>query len=116
MTFLQAIAREEGYYSAGTRPARNKNPGDLEYHDWQKPFGAVLESGPHARFAVFPTEEAGFAAMKHLFGFPIYKGKTVAQAINTWAPSSENQTSGYIAAVVKWVGCTPDTIIDSLLS
>lgn len=115
MTFTQAVAREEGFGVPGARPTRNFNPGDLEYHDWMKPFGAVLETGAHPRFAVFPDAEQGFAAMKHLFGFPLYKGKTVAQALNEWAPPVENQTNAYIANVCKWTGCKPTDIIDSLL-
>ena len=115
MTFLEAIAREEGFYVAGSRPNRNNNPGDLEFHSWMTPFGGVLEECSNPRFAAFPTSDAGFAAMKHLFGFPIYKGKTVAQALNTWAPPIENQTNSYIANVCQWVGCQPTDIIDGLL-
>lgn len=115
MTFTQAVAREEGFGVPGTRPTRNNNPGDLEYHEWMVTFGGKLETGAHPRFASFPTSEQGFSAMRHLFGFPIYKGLTVAAALNKWAPPVENATNSYIGNVCKWVGCKPTDIIDGLL-
>ena len=30
-TFLEAIAREEGFYVKDTRAQRNRNPGNIEY-------------------------------------------------------------------------------------
>ena len=118
MTFCEAIAREEGFGVAGSRPTRNNNPGDLEYHAWMEPFGGKLETplpGKTARFACFPSANQGFAAMRHLFGFPLYKGKTVAEALNMWAPPVENATNSYIANVCAWTGLTPDTVIDGVL-
>ena len=111
MTFLQAIARQEGFYAEGSRPQINNNPGDLEYHSWQAPFGATSDG----RFAIFPTSDAGFAAMKALFGFPLYKGLTVEAALNKWAPPVENQTNIYVEHVCEWVGCQPTDIIDPLV-
>lgn len=115
MNILEAIAKEEGYYVQGSRPGRNNNPGDLEYHDWMLRFNAQREPPPRNRFAVFPTPEAGFAAMKHLFGFPAYKGKTVAQCINTWAPPVENDTEAYLRNVCAGANCLPTDIIDTIL-
>jgi seryl-tRNA synthetase len=72
-TFLEAIAREEGFYAAGVnRPKRNNNPGDLEWHQWMTVYGST-QGDP--RYAIFPTPDMGFAALRHLFGFPLYKGK-----------------------------------------
>lgn len=116
MTFLRAIGREEGYGKPGTLPTRNLNPGDLEFHPWMTRFGGQLESGPHARFAVFPTEKDGYDALKHLFGFPLYKGKTVAEAITEFAPAVENRTAAYIANVCAWAECQPTDIIDGLVA
>jgi hypothetical protein len=50
----------------------------------------------------------GFAAMADLFGGPTYKGLTVAEALNKWAPPVENNTNSYIGNVCEWVGCKPD--------
>lgn len=112
MNFLQAVAREEGFYAMGSRPQRNLNPGDIEYGKFALAHGAT---GTDGRFAIFPTADAGFAAMKALFQAPLYAGKTVTAALNTWAPPVENQTNAYIANVCEWVGCKPIDIIDGLL-
>lgn len=119
MTFLEAIAHEEGFYVADSRPQRNNNPGDVEFHSWMTAFGGVLETVPAGempRFAAFPNVDAGFSAMRHLFGFPAYKGKPVDEALNVWAPPVENQTSRYVAAVCELVGCEPTDCIDALVA
>lgn len=112
MNFLQAIAREEGFNAPGTRPARNNNPGDIEWGKFAAAHGAT-HGDP--RFAVFPDAEAGFAAMKALFLAPAYRGLTVSQALSRWAPPVENNVSAYLANVCKWVGCEPTDVIDGLL-
>ena len=112
MTFLQAIARMEGFYSSGSRPNRNNNPGDIEFGKFASAHGAT---GSDGRFATFPDPDTGFAAMKLLFQAPSYKGLTVAAALNRWAPPVENSTSHYIQSVCEWVGCKSTDVIDQLL-
>lgn len=115
MTLPQAIALEEGFYADGppNRPQRNLNPGDLEWHPWMKAFGAMVGD---PRFAIFPTADQGFAALLHLLQLPLYRGKTVAQAIGQFAPGNENDTRSYISHVCSWCEVTPDTIIDGILA
>lgn len=112
MTFLEAVAREEGFYVKGSRPNRNNNPGDIEWGKFTQAHGAT-HGDP--RFAVFPSVELGFGAMKALFQTVGYKGLTVAQALNRWAPVQENNTNRYIVNVCEWVGCKPADTIDGLL-
>lgn len=112
MTFLQAVARQEGFYVEGTRPQRNNNPGDIEYGQFAKAHGAIRAD---SRYAVFPDVTTGFAAMRALFQAPSYKGKTVEEALNRWAPPAENATNIYIEHVCNWVGCKPTDIIDELV-
>ena len=107
-TFLEAIAREEGFYVKDTRAQRNHNPGNIEYGKFSIAHGA-LRGDP--RFAVFPTAVDGFACMSALFK-SAYQGLTVAQAIAKWAPSNENDTQSYINNVCKWTGLTPASIPD----
>lgn len=107
MTFMEAIAREEGFFVEGTRPQRNNNPGDIEYGSFAQAHGAT---GGDPRFAIFSTPEAGFAAMRALL-CRAYVGLTVSQALNKWAPPVENQTNSYIANVCAWTGLTPDTVL-----
>lgn len=112
MNFLQAVAREEGFYAVGSRPQRNLNPGDIEWGKFAQAHGAISSDG---RFAKFPTADAGFSAMKALFQAPSYKGLTVEAALNRWAPPVENQTNAYIKNVCEWAGCQPTDVIDNLL-
>lgn len=52
---VQAIARYEGYYSAGSVASRNNNPGNLR--SWGD--NPVVDG-----FARFPSADAGFAALR----------------------------------------------------
>lgn len=111
LTLLQAMARQEGFYASGTRPARNNNPGDIVYGLFAEEHGAINSDG---RYAIFPSPEFGFAAMRALL-LEDYAGLTVEQALNKWAPPVENETSIYVRNVCEWCGCKPTDLIDSLL-
>lgn len=52
----QAIARAEGFYVAGSVPARAHNPGDLKVPGWS---GATIAGG----ISVFPDDASGFNAL-----------------------------------------------------
>jgi len=88
----------------------------LNFAPWEQAFGAVLETlpaiprGPVARFAAFPTDAQGFAAMSHLL-VVAYSGLTLQRAIARWAPASENDTQAYISNVCAWTGLTPSTVL-----
>jgi hypothetical protein len=113
MNILEAMARVEGFYVHGTRPNRNNNPGDLEYHPWMAKFhNAVLEDGAHPRFAKFPTPEDGWAALKALLEGHAYRGLTLEQTINRFAPGNENNTRAYVDAVCHFTGLQPSDVID----
>ncbi|MBA5726898.1 structural protein P5 [Bombella mellum] len=90
------------------RGIRNNNPGNLNYVGQA---GAVLEPGPNARFARFPTAEAGLAALRdQLRRYILRDGiDTVAGIIGKWAPPSENNTAAYIRGVAHALGVEPDT-------
>lgn len=119
MPLPQAMGRQEGMYvplqpgKRPSRPQRNNNPGDLEYHAWQTQFGGVLADDP--RFAKFPTVRDGYNAMIHLLGFPIYLGKTLRDVINVWAPAGENQPSLYLDNVLTWSGLSAATLVTAEL-
>lgn len=92
--------------AGGTRGMRNNNPGNIEYGKFAQANGAT---GSDGRFAKFPTMEAGQAAMQKLLGGYLNSGSnTVSKAISKWAPSSENNTAAYVAAVAKQLGVGPD--------
>lgn len=101
----------------GSRSWRNNNPGNVEYGDFAKKFGAI---GTDGRFAIFPTEEAGRKAKEYLifesnggrqlstkgdYGAGLgYKDKTLSQMLTAYAPKEENITNGYIKSVLSAVG------------
>ncbi|AGZ36513.1 MAG: structural protein P5 [Pseudomonas sp.] len=98
------------------RGVRNNNPGNIDFNPrnaWQGQLG--LEVGvPKPRFARFDTPENGIRALGKLLinyrgkdGMPGVGGKgidTVLETINRWAPSNENDTQAYAAAVAKRLG------------
>lgn len=123
----------------GTFAARNNNPGNLSHvqnssGDWVR--GAFLRSvgaldlsgvevdtsGTYTnhpkRFAIFPTYEMGRAAKaKLLFEGDKYKNATIAAAINTYAPPSENNTENYIRSVVTALNpASPPVTRDTVMS
>lgn len=72
---------------------------------------------PHGGWQRFKGAREGLAGMagqllryqsKAKFGHQ----KTLRQLINTYAPSSENNTSLYVSQVAKWTGLNPDADID----
>jgi hypothetical protein len=112
VTFLEAVAREEGWLNPASRCRRNNNPGNIEFGKFAKAHGAT---GSDGRFAVFPSPDAGFAAMRVLFCAPAYVNLTVAEAIAKWAPSTENDTANYVRNVCLWAGVSADEHVADVL-
>lgn len=115
MSLAEAIARMEGFYAGGqvaNRAQRNNNPGNIEFGPFAERFGAV--SGD-PRFAIFPSVEAGFAALNALLREPSYQNLTIEQAVNRYAPPVENNTNLYVAAVCHWTGRQAGDILGSFL-
>ncbi|HQT24970.1 MAG TPA: hypothetical protein PLK99_00025 [Burkholderiales bacterium] len=63
------------------------------------------------KFAQFASEQDSLKAMAWTLSGPAYHG-TLSQIIGTYAPSSENNTAAYIAAVAKDSGIKPGQVID----
>jgi hypothetical protein len=96
----------------GTRAWRNNNPGNIEFGDFARSRGAV---GTDGRFAVFPSYEDGRAAKEALlFESPSYRDRTIAGAINRYAPPSENDTRNYVGTITNALGVSPDTPLSDL--
>ena len=113
-TFIEAIAREEGWLTPKSRCRRNHNPGNIGYGQFAIAHGAIGEDSHH--FAIFRTDGDGFLAAQALLSTPKYIGLTVAQAIGDWAPEEEIDTDLYIRNVCAWCGCNPTTPVCDLLS
>lgn len=111
MTFIEAVARMEGFGPPENRPTRNNNPGDIEF----TPGGIAERHGATAgdpRFAIFPTIEEGWECLRSLFVHN-YAGLTVAQAVERFAPATENDTAAYISNVCEWAALAPETILSA---
>jgi hypothetical protein len=116
LTLAQAIARVEGFYAQGprpNRPQRNHNPGDIEYDDFSRAHGAI---GTDGRFAIFPDDATGFAALNALLQGKHYAGLTVEAAINRYAPPNENNDQSYVAEVCAWTGHEPTDLVSEVLA
>lgn len=93
------------------RGIRNNNPGNIDYNKanaWQGQLG--IEQGvSKPRFARFDSPENGIRAIgKLLRTYQNKHGlKTLEQIIGRWAPSHENNTSSYAAAVAKRLSVKP---------
>jgi len=98
------------------RGVRNNNPGNIDYNPlnaWQGQLGVEVGVAK-PRFARFDSPENGIRALGKLLinyrgkdGMPGVGGKgidTVLETINRWAPSNENDTQAYAAAVAKRLG------------
>lgn len=95
----------------GVRNWRNNNPGNLEYGKFSKDRGAV---GSDGRFAVFPNIKAGSKAKSDLVFGPSYVNLSITDAINRYAPPSENDTPRYIKHIVQATGANPNTVLKDL--
>ena len=108
LSFIQAIARQEGFNVPGSRPHKRNNPGDIEEGKFSQSHGALPADGN--RFAAWPTPEAGYAAMRSLLTAH-YSGLTIEEALNKWAPPVENDVSAYLKNVISWTGMEASTIL-----
>jgi peptidoglycan hydrolase-like protein with peptidoglycan-binding domain len=97
--------------TGGSRAWRNNNPGNIEAGTFANGEGAI---GTDGRFAIFPDEETGAAAVVTLLRRPQYQTLTVAGAIARYAPPNENNTTAYQQIVVDEVGVPGTTQMNTL--
>lgn len=111
VSLLEAIARQEGWLNENSLCRKNHNPGNIIYGHFAIHNGAIGQNG---RFAVFPNDEIGFAALSTLLSGPEYANLSIELAIHKYAPSVENDTAAYIKNICEWSGNSPNTIINTL--
>jgi hypothetical protein len=113
MTLLcSAIATQEGFWSDGSRPMRDDNPGDLRAAPWLT--HPKLDGGYWHAASV----AEGIAGLFHQVALDIARGMTLRQLIASWAPASDgNATAAYLANVMSWTGiANADTPLWNLLT
>lgn len=110
---------------AGDRAARNNNPGNIMASDFADSMGAIghdfatskdIAAGRKKGFAVFGSKEDGLAAQAGWFAKEAKKNPniTLGRAISKYAPSFENNTAAYTAALAKAGGVTKDTKLSEI--
>ena len=112
--WASAIAQFEGFNSAGSRPARNHNPGDLKFAGQA---GAVGQDS--AGFAIFPDDGTGFQALynqlnKYVADFPGYSLlQIMAHYLGQPTPTSDSQGNAftYAAFVAGQLGVDTGTTL-----
>ena len=113
--FAEAIARAEGFYQAGSIPARTNNPGDLK-------LGAPTHGS--SGITVFATLEQGWAALYRQLNL-ISTGRsayyrntmTIRQMGDVYAPSADRNVPGAWANnVARVLGVSVDTPIGKFLA
>jgi hypothetical protein len=98
---------------AGSLTWRANNPGALRSSQLTKRMGEI---GMTANgFAIFPDEETGRRAQLALLKTPRYQNKTIAQAINIYAPALDgNNPQSYAAKVARDLMVSVNTFMRDL--
>ena len=94
----------------GSLTWRANNPGALRNSDFTRRMGAigVTLNG----FAIFPNADVGRRANVALLKAEGYRNKTLAQAIHTYAPSSDgNNPASYAARLARAIGVSTNTYL-----
>ncbi len=90
------------------RGLRNNNPGNIVRgkDNW---YGMAAQQ-TDARFIQFTDVKYGYRALMIIIKNYILKAgkKTVAEIIDRWAPSNENNTKAYIRSVCSYMGVAED--------
>jgi len=115
--WAQAIAQFEGFNTAGSRPARNNNPGDLKYAGQP---GATGQDS--AGFAIFPDPATGWQALYNQLNayvneFPNFSIlQMMAHYLGQPTPTSDSQGNAftYASFVASQLGVDPSTTLASL--
>jgi len=72
--------------------------------------------GSDGKFAIFPDAATGMQALTSLLSSDTYQGLTIEQAMERYAPPSENDTDAYTAFTAGNVGVDPSTPMSALTS
>lgn len=95
-----AAAIRGGYAPRGIR---NNNPGNIRYGDFAKKHGAT--GSDNGGYAIFSSMAMGQAAQLALLRSYRSNGRdSISSIIDRYAPSSENDTSAYVASVSRQTG------------
>lgn len=101
----QTVERGLSWVTGKSLPDRHNNPGDIRNTNG-------------VGFRVFDSATEGWQAMRNQL-MRYFTGKTtgrnlqtISDIIKTWAPSTENNTSAYIASVSKAMNISPQAVLN----
>lgn len=98
--------------SGGSRSWRNCNPGNISKGSFAESCGSI---GGDARFAIFPDEDTGLAAIRTLLTGKAYRSMTLREAIYKYAPPSDgNNADSYLKSITNDLNVDSSTTIASL--
>ena len=108
----QLIAKEEGFFKTGTLPARNHNPGDLRHSPHSSHAGEAADA-----IGEIDSDADGWDDLERQMHLYADRGLTLAAAIYSWAPPSENDSARYLSDVIAGFGGRVDgeTLLSSVL-
>lgn len=111
----QAIAFAEGFFTPGTRPARNHNPGDLTVDIGGNDIHPIAFDGP---YGVYQSDADGFADLEQQVTFWLTGKSKVAGPSDTIRTLSTKYTTteqaGWANNVASYLGVSPDTKLSDL--
>jgi len=103
--------------TGGTISWRTNNPGNVEYGDFAKGYGAIgwAMSGDGEKVAVMPTLDAGIKMQIALWRRPSYNNRTIDQGAQRWAGANAGKrNTPYAQALASAAGATIDTKVSDL--
>jgi hypothetical protein len=103
----QLIARREGFGIPGTKPTRDHNPGDLEHAP-----GIYAWDG---KIGIEPNDETGWADLERQLQLYASRDMTLQQAVEVYAPPTENDSASYLSFVCSGLKITPETPVSTAL-
>lgn len=93
----------------------NRNPGNIRYSPGPHGTAAFLGCiGSYKGFCVFDLAQHGIRAIgRILMTYQTKHGiRTIKDAINRWAPPTENDTAAYIVDVAHRAKINPEKVVD----
>jgi hypothetical protein len=92
------------------RGIRNNNPGNIRHG---QPWQGLASTQTDSSFDQFVSAQYGIRAiMKIMMTYHNEGLDTIEKIINKWAPTNENNTSAYVAAVATAVNISPTAAVD----
>ena len=95
----EAIAHEEGFFVPGSLPNRDNNPGDLRH----SPHSFHTANAPNA-IGQIDNPVDGWDDLELQLKEDAGRGWNLQELIYTYAPPSENDSAGYLAYVIAYLG------------